>query len=129
MCAGLCRVISLGIGNARGMKAHNMTWIAIVALLGQLADSVWNNVVKDLSFEKALVLGGAVWVTVHAVRESFGLKWPVFRRHGFPRKLFNLATALAVLPFLNELSTFAVMALTHRMSPRTPIIFFSVWFF
>ena len=52
------------------MRAHNMTWTVIVALIGQLADSVWNSVVKDLSL-KALVLAGAVWGTVHAVREFF----------------------------------------------------------
>ena len=106
-----------------------MTWTVIVALLGQLVDSVWNNVVKDMSFEKALVLTSAVWGTVHAVREFFALKWPVFRRHGLPRKFFNLAIALAVLPFLSELLTFAVMALTHRnVAPHADYILFGLVF-
>jgi hypothetical protein len=113
----------------RGMRAHNMTWTAIVALLGQLADSVWNNVVKDMSFEKALVLTGAVWGTVHAVRELFGFKWPAFRRHGLPRKIFNLAIALAILPFLSELLTFTVMAITHRnVAPHADYILFGLVF-
>jgi hypothetical protein len=85
-------------------------WTLIAPNLDRLADQVSTTIAgsdKINLVALGVVFGGAV----HAAREVFGLAFPMFRRHGFTRKIFHLAVALYALNFLNALAAFAVVAL------------------
>jgi hypothetical protein len=88
------------------------TLVILVPLLDRLADQV-TTTVTGLDQRQAATLAFAMWGLAQAAKllvrwqRSELPEWRRYRRRGLTHRVFIIASALAVLPFLNDLATFA----------------------